>query len=82
MSPAQLDALRAKIAAAQKAGQPVPVMTPELEAIAKLDPTMRVGGLRARVAPTVLSKLYRGGRMARYEVADWIKGKELGGKFI
>ena len=26
----------------------------------------------------MLSKLYKGGRIARYEVADWIKSKELG----
>ena len=37
----------------------------------------RVAGIRARVAPTVLSMLYKSGRSAKQEVADWLKTKEL-----
>ena len=37
----------------------------------------RVGGIRTRVAPTVLSKLYKSGRSARVEVAEWLRSKEL-----
>ena len=39
---------------------------------------MRAGPPQARVAPTVLSKLYRGGCMAKVEVAEWSRAKELG----
>ena len=36
-----------------------------------------VGGVKARVAPTVLAKLYKGGRSARVETQEWLKSKEL-----
>eukprot|EP00959_Pyramimonas_sp_CCMP1952_P132239 2764791-Pyramimonas_sp.AAC.1 len=40
-------------------------------------PDMRVGGIKSRVAPTVLSKVYRGGRSAKLEVQEWRRSKEL-----
>ena len=40
-------------------------------------PTARVGGTKGRVAPTVLSKVYRGGRSAKLEVQEWLRSKEL-----
>eukprot|EP00959_Pyramimonas_sp_CCMP1952_P072792 1521110-Pyramimonas_sp.AAC.1 len=37
----------------------------------------QVGGVRTRVAPTVLAKLHRGGRTARIETQEWLRSKEL-----
>ena len=37
----------------------------------------QVGGVKARVSPTVLAKLYRGGRTARAETQEWLRSKEL-----
>ena len=37
----------------------------------------RVGGVQARVAPTVLARLYKSGRGARAELDDWLRQKEL-----
>ena len=40
-------------------------------------PHMKVGGIKSRVAPTVLSKVYKGGRCAKLEVQEWLRTKEL-----
>ena len=37
----------------------------------------RVGGVQARVAPTVLARLYKSGRGARAELDNWLRQKEL-----
>eukprot|EP00959_Pyramimonas_sp_CCMP1952_P337093 7058906-Pyramimonas_sp.AAC.1 len=36
-----------------------------------------VGGVKTRVAPTVLHKLYRSGRAAKVELSEWLRSKEL-----
>ena len=36
-----------------------------------------MGGVRTRVAPAVLAKLYKGGRSARVESQEWLRSKEL-----
>ena len=36
-----------------------------------------VGGVKTRVAPTVLHKLYRSGRTAKIELGEWLRSKEL-----
>ena len=41
-----------------------------------------MGGVRTRVAPTVLAKLYRGGRTARIETQEWLRSKELQGASV
>ena len=36
-----------------------------------------MGNIKKRVAPSVLTWLYRGGRTAKVELNEWIRGKEL-----
>ena len=37
----------------------------------------RVGGVKTRVAPTILPRLYRSGRSAKQEIREWLRSKEL-----
>ena len=37
----------------------------------------KVGGVRARVAPTILPRLYKAGRSAKVEIREWLRTKEL-----
>ena len=37
----------------------------------------RVGEIRTRVAPEVLTRLYRSGRTAQAELREWLRSKEL-----
>eukprot|EP00959_Pyramimonas_sp_CCMP1952_P132258 2765279-Pyramimonas_sp.AAC.1 len=39
----------------------------------------RVGEIRTRVAPEVLTRLYRGGKKAQAELREWLRSKELEG---
>ena len=38
---------------------------------------MRVGGIASRATSAVLGKVYRGGRSAKVEVQEWLRGKGL-----
>ena len=38
---------------------------------------MKVGGIKTRVAPVVLSRLYKAGRTAKQEIKEWLRSKEL-----
>ena len=38
---------------------------------------MGEGGIKARAAPSVLARLYRGCRSARHELEEWFRSKEL-----
>ena len=37
----------------------------------------RVGEIRSRVAPEILTRLYRGGKKAQAELREWLRSKEL-----
>ena len=38
---------------------------------------MMVGGVKTRVAPVVLSRLYKAGRTAQQEIKEWLRSKEF-----
>eukprot|EP00972_Heterocapsa_arctica_P110119 16215066-Heterocapsa_arctica.AAC.1 len=38
---------------------------------------MKVGGIKSRVAPVVLARLYKAGRTAKQEIREWLRSKEL-----
>ena len=52
-------------------------MAPSDGAVADGAEGTKVGGIKARVAPTMLPRLYRAGRSARQELREWLRSKEL-----